>query len=161
MHLLERKSWYFDMNFTEFCSRRCNRRTICQQWFKLYLMMTSLNGNIFRVTSPLCGNSPVPVNSPHIGQWRGALMFSLIYARINDWVNNSKAGDLRRYRGHYDVIVMPWLRTGEEPLPEPMTTQFTEAYMHHPLSMFQYSHDMSNFKAVTLCSYCLRSIKHH
>ena len=34
------------------------------------------------------GNSPVPVNSPHKGQWRGALMFSLIYAWINDWVNN-------------------------------------------------------------------------
>ena len=47
-----------------------------------------------------------PVKSPHKGQWRGALMFSLIYARINGWVNNSKAGDLRRHRGHYDVIVM-------------------------------------------------------
>ena len=33
-------------------------------------------------------------------------MFSLIYARINDWVNNREAGDLRRHRGHYDVIVM-------------------------------------------------------
>ena len=52
------------------------------------------------------GNSPVPVNSPHKGQWRGALMFSLIYAWINDWVNNREAGDLRRHRGHYDVIVM-------------------------------------------------------
>ena len=28
-----------------------------------------------------------PVNSPHKGQWRGALMFSLIGARINGWVN--------------------------------------------------------------------------
>ena len=36
-----------------------------------------------------------PVNSPHKGQWRGALMFSLIYAWINDWVNNGEAGDLR------------------------------------------------------------------
>ena len=45
-----------------------------------------------------------PVNSPHKGQWRGALMFSLIYAWINDWVNNCEAGDLRRQRGHYDVI---------------------------------------------------------
>ena len=27
-----------------------------------------------------------PVNSPHKGQWRGALMFSLICAWINDWV---------------------------------------------------------------------------
>ena len=38
-----------------------------------------------------------PVNSPHKGQWRGALMFSLICTRINGWVNNGEAGDLRRY----------------------------------------------------------------
>ena len=50
------------------------------------------------------GNSPVPVNSPHKGQW--ALMFSLICTWINDWVNNHEAGDLRRHRGHYHVIVM-------------------------------------------------------
>ena len=55
----------------------------------------------------LCaGTSPVSVNSPHKGQWRGALMFSLFCAWINDWVNNRKAGDLRRHRGHCDVIVM-------------------------------------------------------
>ena len=47
-----------------------------------------------------------PVNSPHKGQWRGALRFSLICAWINDRVNNREAGDLRRYRAHYDVIVM-------------------------------------------------------
>ena len=47
-----------------------------------------------------------PVNSPHKGQWRGALMFSLIRVWINDWVNNGEAGDLRRYRAHCDVIVM-------------------------------------------------------
>ena len=47
-----------------------------------------------------------PMNSPHKGQWRGALMFSLICVWINGWVNNREAGDLRRYRGHYDVIVM-------------------------------------------------------
>ena len=52
------------------------------------------------------GNSPVPVNSPHKGQWRGALMFTLICARIYSWVNNSEAGEMRRYRAHYDVIVM-------------------------------------------------------
>ena len=46
-----------------------------------------------------------PVNSPHKGQWRGAL-FSLICAQINGWVNNRKAGDLRRHRAHYDVTVM-------------------------------------------------------
>ena len=49
-----------------------------------------------------------PVNSPHKGQWRGALMFSFICAWINDWINNREAGDLRRHRAHYDVILMPW-----------------------------------------------------
>ena len=41
-----------------------------------------------------------PVNSPHKGHWRGALMFSLICVWINGWVNNGEAGDLRRYRAH-------------------------------------------------------------
>ena len=49
-----------------------------------------------------------PVNSPHKGQWHGALMFSLICVWINDKVNNREAGDLRRYHSHYDVIVMYW-----------------------------------------------------
>ena len=47
-----------------------------------------------------------PGNYPHKGQWRGALMFSLICTGINGWINNGEAGDLRRYRGHYDVNVM-------------------------------------------------------
>ena len=73
-------------------------------------MMTSSNENIFRVTGHLCGEftGPArgPVNSPHKGQWRGELIFSLICARINGWVNTGEAGDLRRHRAHYDVIVM-------------------------------------------------------
>ena len=47
-----------------------------------------------------------PVNSPHKGQWRGALMFSLICARIKGGVNNGEAGDLRHNHAHNDVIVM-------------------------------------------------------
>ena len=46
-----------------------------------------------------------PVNSPHKGQWRGALMFSLICARINGWVKR-EAGDSRRHRALYDVTAM-------------------------------------------------------
>ena len=65
-------------------------------------MMTSSNGNIFRVTGPLWGN---PVSSPHKGQWHGAFMFSLIWARMIVWKNNREAGDLRHHRAHYDVIV--------------------------------------------------------
>ena len=47
-----------------------------------------------------------PVNSPHNGQWSGALIFSLICAWINGWVNNSEAGDLRHHRAYYDANVM-------------------------------------------------------
>ena len=46
-----------------------------------------------------------PVNSPHKGQWRGALMFSLICAWTNGWVNNRNSGDLRRHHAHYDLTV--------------------------------------------------------
>ena len=52
-----------------------------------------------------------PVNSPHKGQWRRALMLSLTWVWIYGWVNNLEAGDLRRHRVHYDVTVMtkPWV----------------------------------------------------
>ena len=50
------------------------------------------------------------VNSPHKGQWRGALMFSLICAWTNPWVNNRDSGDLRRHCAHYDVAVIPTVR---------------------------------------------------
>ena len=78
----------------------------------------------FSALLALCaGNSPVPVNSPHKGQWRGALMFTLICARVNGWVNDREAGNLRRYRAHYDVIVMktnhikPLMYNGSKPQP--------------------------------------------
>ena len=59
----------------------------------------------FYALQAICaGNSPV--NFPHKGQWRGDLMFSLICVWINGCVNNREDGDLRRYRAHYDVIVM-------------------------------------------------------
>ena len=45
------------------------------------------------------------VNSPHKGQWRGALIFSLICAWTNSWANTGHAGDLRHHRAHYAVIV--------------------------------------------------------
>ena len=58
------------------------------------------------------GNSPVSGEFPaHKGQWRGALVFSLICAWINGWENNGEAGDLRRYRAHHDVIVMDMVST--------------------------------------------------
>ena len=68
-------------------------------------MMTTSNGNIFRVTGHLRGEF-----TGH--QWilrtkaSDAELFSLTCARINGWVNNGEAGDLRRHRAHYDVSVM-------------------------------------------------------
>ena len=47
-----------------------------------------------------------PVNSPHKGQWNGALIFSLNCVWINSLANNRETGDLRRHHAHYDVIVM-------------------------------------------------------
>ena len=101
---------------------------------RLKNMMTSSNGNIFRVT--LCvWNSPVPVDTPpppppyppthtypppppphthththtphtHIKGSDEELWFLLWSAWINSWANNRDDGDVRRHRSHYDVIVM-------------------------------------------------------
>ena len=63
-----------------------------------------------------------PVISLHKGQWRGALMCTLICAWINGWINSRYAGDLRRHRNHYDVDVLTSLELhrragGDAPLP--------------------------------------------
>ena len=72
-------------------------------------MMTSSNGNIFRVTGHLCGEFTGPRWIPHTkASDAELLMFSLICTRINGWVNNGEAGDLRRHRAHYDVTVMSY-----------------------------------------------------
>ena len=68
-------------------------------------MMTSPNGEIFRVTGSLWGDFP------HKGHWRRALMFSLICASKTGWVNNGDAGDLRRHCAHYGVAVIWFLVT--------------------------------------------------
>ena len=93
------------------------------------LMMTSSNVTYVSALLALCaGNSPVPVNSPHKGQWRGSLMFSLICVWINDWVNNREAGDLRRHYGHYDVNVM-----------SEIDSLLYIIYQGHPLSCIVYA----------------------
>ena len=115
--------WYIFMisNFPPIC--------ICSTWFCVYFYMC--NKNMLKISNAYSFNMAFdihydvikwkhfscywpfarwihrsPVNSPHKGQWRGALMFSLICVWINVWVNNREAGDLRRYRPHHDVTVM-------------------------------------------------------
>ena len=72
-----------------------------QKWWRYQI-------ETFSASLALCvGNSPVTsVYPPHKGRWRGALVFSLICAWINGWVNDGEAGYLRRHRAHYDVTVM-------------------------------------------------------
>ena len=62
--------------------------------------------HFLRSSSFVQGIHRSPVNSPHKGQWRGTLMFSLICAWINGWGNNGEASDLRRHPAHYDVTVV-------------------------------------------------------
>ena len=66
-------------------------------WFS---MMTSSNGNIFRATGPLCGEFIAPGEFPT--QRPVARSFDVFFDLClnNGWVNNRKAGDLRRYRAH-------------------------------------------------------------
>ena len=70
-------------------------------------MMTSSNGNIFRVTVPLCGEFTGPGEFPtQRPVTRSFDVFFDLRLNENDWVNNREAGDLRRHRAHYDVSVM-------------------------------------------------------
>ena len=70
-------------------------------------LMTSSNGNIFRVTGPLCGELTghrwIPLTkASDVELW----CFLWSAPGINGWVNNREAGDLKRHRAHYDVIVV-------------------------------------------------------
>ena len=72
------------------------------------IMMMSSNGNLSRVTGPLCGEFTdhrwIPLTKASDAElWR---FLSSVPAWINGWVNNREAGDLRRHRARYDVIVM-------------------------------------------------------
>ena len=67
------------------------------------IMMTSSNGNVFRITGHLCGKfsghrwiSLTKASDAEL--W---CFFYLICAQINGWVNNREAGDLRCHRAHF------------------------------------------------------------
>ena len=67
------------------------------------VLMTSSNENVFRVAGPLCGHRWIPLTKASDAE----LWCSLWSAPwINGCVNNGEAGDLRRHRAEYDVIVM-------------------------------------------------------
>ena len=79
-------------------------------------------------------------NSPHKGQWRGALMFSLICAWMNGWVNNREAGDLRHHRAHFDVKVMDFeymrLWIGSTQFQRTSARPFPDSWWRHQMETF-------------------------
>ena len=89
--------------------RRCNPENMSRFRFVLFVLSWWRHQmETFSALLALCaGNSPVTGEFPsNKGQWRGALMFSWIWAWTNGWVNNRHAGDLRHHRAHYDVTIM-------------------------------------------------------
>ena len=82
----------------------------------LWITVTSLKRHVlwwrhqmetFSALLALCaGNSPVSGEFP--AQRPVTRSFDVFFDRrqLNGWVNTREAGDLRRYRAHYDVMVM-------------------------------------------------------
>ena len=62
------------------------------------------------------------VNSPHKGPWCGALMYSLICAWTNGWVNNRNISDLRCHHTHYDLTVITSYKYGAWYLTKSLST---------------------------------------
>ena len=70
------------------CSGEYQRKGLCSTWWRHQMETFSA----LRTQRPVTQSFDV-----------------LICAWINRWVNNREACDLKRYRAHYDVIVMTWL----------------------------------------------------
>ena len=62
--------------------------------------------NIFRITGHLCEEFTGHRRFPCTKTSEAELWCFFICAWTYGWVNNREAGDLRRHRAHYDVIVM-------------------------------------------------------
>ena len=88
-----------------------------------------------------------PVNSPHKGQYRGALAFSLICAWVNGRVNNREVCDFRHHRAHYDVTVMNCVETASQIYP---------VFYHISMAWCQ----TAVTQLPTHCSYCSLALSH-
>ena len=122
-HFLWQKLFYFASNFTKLYWQYIEIDSGNALWQNKWQVITwtTAKSLIYKLWSHddsiICKHFPrywpfvqgihwSPVNSSHKGQWRGALMFSLICAWTNSWVNNRDAGDLRCHHAHYNVTVM-------------------------------------------------------
>ena len=92
------------------CCKICNHTFqihVRKNWDQSNQMKKLANEISFCVTGHLCGEFTGHRWIPRTkSQWRRALVFSLICAWMNGWLNNREAGDLRRHRAHYEVTVI-------------------------------------------------------
>ena len=91
-----------------------------------------------------------PVKSPHKGHWRCAVMFSLICAWTNGWVNNQVIVDLRRHGANYDVIVMRW-----QPLCAWVAVKALAIHIHHQWQRVGNAASIMTNAEVPLESFCV------
>ena len=112
-----------------------HRRRHTQYVWGKYNMMTSSNGNIFRVTSPcweLAGHRWIPLTkASDVGHW----CFLSFCAWTNGSVNNRDAGDLIRHRAHYDVTVIK-VRLTKPQVKKYHLCTILRAYTCHPELLF-------------------------
>ena len=78
--------------------------------------MMSSNGNIFRVTVPLCGEFTSE-----------AELWCFLWYAPEYRVDNREAGDLIRYRAHYDVTVMLTIAAISEGV-KPLSNHYQSAF---------------------------------
>ena len=132
--------------------------TVREEWTKQLIMFQTVFSHVFScwrhqmetcsALLALCGGNS-PVDSPHKGQWRVALMFCLIFDWPNGWANNRDAGDLGRHLRILIWILMTivsmcpihhklwWIyaiasiQTGTREWPTPMMTQLpNDIWLH-------------------------------
>ena len=102
-------------------------------------MMTSSNGNNFRVTGPLCGEFTGHRCITRTKASDAELWCFLWFAYINGWVNNREAGDLIRYRTDYGVTVMRVLLC--HPLLELLSCEHTNNSSRQHITSLSFIHD--------------------
>ena len=139
------ESMIFQLDTSDGCTNGCPGWSTHRFMFNflMFLMMTSSNGNIFRVTGPLCEELTGPSEFPTQRPVTRRFDFSLICVWINGWVNNREAGDLRRHHGiivklaplYLHCLVFVWWY--EEP------SQQESSYWSSSLMIFQPQHHKS------------------
>ena len=123
-------------------------------------MMTSSNGNIFRVTGPLRGEITGHRCIPNTKASDAELWCFFICAWINAWVNNREAGDLRRHRAHYGVTVMTSYFHILGYIEVPLICWYVYPPWHIYMILYIYIHTHALFREPTLIVFVSTTLQH-